>query len=99
MKGGGDDSGSTSHQNRDEGMSAYYTDHPSSPAAMRCPASSFRRGLWTARLGPSVEEGIVGVGFAVEAARRTFDTQYLAGLRSPSEAIAIGHVRAKVIIE
>src|SRR5262245_21931940 len=68
-----------------EGMRSYYAARPSSPAAVRRPALSFRRGLWIALLGPSVEEGIVGVGSTVQAALRAFDTQYLAGLRPPSE--------------
>jgi len=68
-----------------EGMRSYYAARPSSPAAVRRPALSFRRGLWIALLGPSVEEGIVGIGSTVEAALRAFDAQYLAGLRPPSE--------------
>jgi len=81
-----------------EDMRSYCAAHPSSPAAVRRPALSFRRGVWIALLGPSVEEGIVGVGSTAEAALRAFDTQYLAGLRQPSEAMAISHGRAKVII-
>ena len=68
-----------------EGMRSYHAAHPSSPAAVRCPALSIRRGLWIALLGPNAEEGIVGVGSTVEAALRAFDTQYLAGRRPPSE--------------
>src|SRR5262245_38499277 len=60
-----------------EGMRSYYAAHPSSPAAVRCPELSIRRGVWIALLGPSVQEGIVGVGSTVEAALRAFDTQYL----------------------
>ena len=46
-----------------------------------------RRQLWIALLGPSVEEGIIGIGSTVQAALRAFDVQYLAGLRPPAEAI------------
>jgi hypothetical protein len=41
-------------------------------------------------LGPSVEEGIVGIGQTVEAALRAFDAQYLAGLRPPAPALRRG---------
>src|SRR6516164_6778157 len=68
-----------------EGLRSYYAAHPGSPAAVRRPALSIRRGLWIALLGPNVQEGIVGVGSTVEEALRAFDTQYLAGLRPPSE--------------
>jgi len=58
-------------------------------ARPRCavPRLFVRGELWIALLGPSVEEGIVGIGSTVTAALRTFDTQYLAGLRPPAEAI------------
>jgi len=65
-----------------EGMRSYYAAHPSSPSAVRRPVLSIRNGVWIAVLGPSIEEGIVGIGFTVEAALRAFDTQYMAGLRS-----------------
>ncbi|PYJ69753.1 MAG: hypothetical protein DME76_07900 [Verrucomicrobia bacterium] len=39
-------------------------------------------------LGPSVEEGIVGIGPTVMTALRAFDAQYLAGLRPPSETVS-----------
>ena len=68
-----------------EEMRSYCLAHPSSPAAVRLPVLSIRRGLWMALLGPSVEEGIVGLGSTVEAALRAFDTQYLAALRPPGE--------------
>ena len=38
-----------------------------------------------ALLGPSIEEGIVGVGSTVEAALRAFDTQYLAASTLPDQ--------------
>lgn len=70
-----------------EQMELYCTAHPGSPSGVRRPRLFFRGELWVALLGPSVEEGIVGIGPTVEAALRAFDTQYLAGLRPPSEAI------------
>jgi hypothetical protein len=70
-----------------EQMELYCETHPGSPAAVRRPRLFVRGELWIALLGPSVEEGIVGIGSTVTAALRTFDTQYLAGLRPPAEAI------------
>src|SRR3989442_12932281 len=64
-----------------ERMELYCAAHPGSPAAARRPQLSVRGDLWIALLGPSVEEGIVGIGPSVEAALRAFDAQYLAGLR------------------
>jgi hypothetical protein len=61
----------------------YCEAHPGSPAAVRRPQLFIRSGVWIALLGPSVEDGIVGIGATVEAALRAFDTQYLAGLRPP----------------
>ena len=49
---------------------------------MRRPSLSIRSGLWIALLGPSVKEGIVGIGSSVEAALRAFDTQYMSGLHA-----------------
>jgi hypothetical protein len=49
--------------------------------AARRPALSIRRGLWIALLGPSVENGIVGIDFMVEGALRAFDVIYKAGSR------------------
>jgi hypothetical protein len=65
----------------------YCSAHPGSPSAVRRPGLFFRGELWIALLGPSVEEGIVGIGPTVAAALRAFDAQYLAGLRPPSQAI------------
>jgi hypothetical protein len=65
-----------------EEMELYCAAHPNSPSAMRRPGLSIRNGLWIALLGPSIEEGIVGIGFTVETALRAFDIQYMAGLRS-----------------
>jgi len=64
-----------------EQMELYCTARPGSPSAVRRPQLCFRGELWIAVLGPSVEEGIVGIGATVVAALRAFDVQYLAGLR------------------
>jgi len=66
-----------------ERMDLYCAAHPGSPSAARRPRLFQRSHLWIALLGPSVEEGIVGIGATVEAALRAFDAQYLAGLRPP----------------
>jgi hypothetical protein len=68
-----------------EQMELYCVAHPGSPSAVRRPRIFFRSELWIALLGPSIEEGIVGIGPTVAAALRAFDTQYLAGLRPPNE--------------
>lgn len=68
-----------------ERMELYCDANPGSPSAARRPQLLSRGQLWVALLGPSVEEGIVGIGPTVEAALRAFDAQYLAGLRPPSE--------------
>lgn len=73
-------------QTASEEMNLYCAVHCGSPSAVRRPRLFIRSGLWIALLGPSVEEGIVGIGSTVEAALRAFDVQYLAGLRPPSEA-------------
>jgi len=73
-----------------ERMELYCAAHPGSPSAARCPRLLYRGQLWIALLGPSVEEGIVGIGPTVEAALRAFDAQYLAGLRPPAEALRRG---------
>ena len=70
-------------------MELYCIAHPGSPSAVRCPQLIIRGKLWVALLGPSVEEGIVGIGPTVAAALRAFDVQYLAGLRPSSEAIKL----------
>jgi hypothetical protein len=69
-----------------ERMDLYCAAHPGSPSAARRPRLFLRSHLWIALLGPSVEEGIVGIGPTVEAALRAFDAQYLAGLRLPTQA-------------
>src|SRR4026207_1914148 len=66
-------------------MELYCQAHPGSPSAVRRPRLFVRGELWIAVLGPSVEEGIVGIGSTVTAALRAFDAQYLAGLRPPAE--------------
>jgi hypothetical protein len=68
-----------------EQMALYCQAHPGSPSAVRRPRLFVRGDLWVALLGPSVEEGIVGIGSTVTAALRAFDAQYLAGLRPPAE--------------
>lgn len=70
-----------------EQMELYCAANPSSPSAVRRPRLFFRSELWIALLGPSVEEGIVGIGPTVAAALRAFDAQYSAGLRPPSETV------------
>jgi hypothetical protein len=69
-----------------ERMDLYCAAHPGSPSAARRPRVFLRSHLWIALLGPSVEEGIVGIGPTVEASLRAFDAQYLAGLRPPTQA-------------
>lgn len=71
-----------------EQMEFYCATHPGSPAAVRRPRLFVRGELWIALLGPSVEEGIVGIGPTVTAALRAFDSQYLAGLRPRAEVVA-----------
>jgi hypothetical protein len=68
-------------------MELYCEAHPGSPSAVRRPKLFVRGELWIALLGPSVEEGIVGIGSTVTAALRAFDAQYLAGLRPAAEVI------------
>jgi len=70
-----------------EQMKEYCVASPGSPAAVRRPQLFVRGELWIALLGPNLEEGIVGIGPTVAAALRAFDTQYLAGLRPPNEAV------------
>ena len=69
-----------------EQMELYCVTHPGSPSAVRRPRLSVRGELWIALLGPSVDEGIVGIGPTVAAALRAFDTQYLVGIRPPIAA-------------
>jgi hypothetical protein len=71
-----------------EQMKRYCAAHPGSPSAVRRPQLFFRGELWIAVLGPSVEEGIVGIGPTVAAALRAFDAQYLGRLRPPNETIS-----------
>jgi len=70
-----------------EQMELYCQAHRGSPSAISRPRLFIRGELWIALLGPSVEEGIVGIGSTVAAALRAFDTQYLAGLRPPIEVV------------
>ena len=75
-----------------EQMDMYCNAHPDSPSAMRRPKLFVRSDLWIALLGPSIEEGIVGIGPNVAAALRAFDTQYVAGV--PNEPIS-GSIKAE----
>jgi hypothetical protein len=80
-----------------EQMKLYCSAHPGSPSAVRRPQLFFRSELWIALLGPTMEQGIVGIGPTVAAALRAFDAQYLAGLRPPVKAGtsgALGHLDA-----
>jgi hypothetical protein len=70
-----------------EQMKQYCVSHPGSPSAVRRPRLFVRGDLWIALLGPSVEEGIVGIGPTVVAALCAFDAQYLGHLRPPNETI------------
>lgn len=70
-----------------EQMELYCEAHPGSPSAVRRPRLFVRGQLWIALLGPTVEEGIVGIGATVTAALRAFDAQYLAGLRPTAEPV------------
>ena len=69
-----------------EQMDIYCTVHPDSPSSMRRPKLFIRNDLWIALLGPSIEEGILGIGPSVAAALRAFDAQYVAGV--PNETIS-----------
>ena len=69
-----------------EQMDIYCAAHPESPSAIRRPKLFVRSDLWIALLGPSIEEGIVGIGPTVAAALRAFDAQYMAG--APNEIIS-----------
>ena len=71
-----------------EQMELYCAAHSGSPSAVRRPRLPFSSELWMELLGPSVEEGIVGIGPTVMTALRAFDAQYLAGLRPPSETVS-----------
>jgi hypothetical protein len=75
-------------------MELYCTAHSGSPSAIRRPQLFFHSELWIALLGPSVEEGIVGIGPTVAAALRAFDAQYYAGLRPSVECVGrVGALR------
>jgi hypothetical protein len=79
-----------------ERMERYCAAHPGSPSAARRPQLLLRSQLWIALLGPSVEEGIVGLGQTVDAALRAFDAQYLAGLRPPAQGLRRGLYNSRV---
>jgi hypothetical protein len=69
-----------------EQMELYCTAHAGSPSAIRRPQLFFRSELWIALLGPSMGEGIVGIGPSVAAALRAFDAQYVTRLRPAVKA-------------
>jgi hypothetical protein len=73
-----------------EQMELYCRARPGSPSSIRRPQLFFRSELWIALLGPSMEEGIVGIGPTVAAALRVFDAQYLTGLRPTPKAFGAG---------
>jgi hypothetical protein len=73
-----------------ERIEKYCTKNPGSPTAARRPQLLYRGKLWIALMGPTVEEGIVGIGPTVETALRAFDAQYLAGLRPPTQLLRRG---------
>ena len=79
-----------------ERMEFYCAAHPGSPSTARRPRLLYRGQLWIALLGPSVEEGIVGIGQTVEGALRAFDSQYFAGLRPPIEPLRRGLYDSKL---
>jgi hypothetical protein len=82
-----------------EQMELYCQAHPGSPAAVRRPRLFVRGDLWVALLGPSVEEGIVGIGPTVTDALRAFDAQYLAGLRPPASHRELSNSAKRVLCD
>jgi hypothetical protein len=79
-----------------EEIELYCAGHPGSPSAVRRPQLVFRSELWIALLGPTMEEGIVGIGSTIAAALRAFDVQYLAGLRpSVKSTCTVGALRPR----
>ena len=72
-----------------EQMDIYCIAHPESPSAMRRPKLFVRSDLWIALLGPSIEEGIVGIGPNITSALRAFDAQYNAGLPNETTSSSI----------
>ena len=81
-----------------ERMEVYCAGHPGSPSAARHPRLLYRNQLWIALLGPTVEEGIVGIGPTVEAALSAFDAQYHAGLRPPNQSLRRGLYNSKLSV-
>jgi hypothetical protein len=79
-----------------EQMKVYCAAHPGSQSDMRRPQLFFRSDLWIALLGPSLEEGIVGIGPTIAAALRAFDAQYLISLPQPiAAAVMVGAPRPR----
>ena len=67
-----------------DAMERYCAAPPDSPSALRRPSLWLRNELWIALRGPSAGEGIVGIGYSVDAALQAFDRQYMTELRPPS---------------
>ena len=67
-------------------MELYCAAHPGSPSAVRRPRLMKRGDVWVALLGPSIRDGVVGLGPTVETALRAFDARYLSMLRPPVAA-------------
>ena len=77
-------------------MKDYCATHPESPSDVRRPQLFSRSDLWIALLGPSLEEGIVGIGPTVAAALRAFDAQYLVSLPQPiAAAVTVDPLRQR----
>jgi hypothetical protein len=70
----------------EETIELYFTAHPRSPSAMLRPSVFFRDNVWVALLGPSIKEGIVGLGSTTEAALHAFDAQYR-GISRPDASL------------
>ena len=68
-----------------EKMKLYCAAHPHSPSAIRRPRLFIRDRLWIALLGPTAEEGVVGIGSTVEAALGAFDSEYQTMSRTPAK--------------
>jgi hypothetical protein len=62
----------------------YYAAHPGSPFAVRRPRLSTRGDLWIALLGPSVEEGIIGIGATVNGGSGAARVRYAVSRRPAS---------------
>src|SRR5438045_6953382 len=77
-----------------EQMELYCVAHPGSPSAVRRPQLFFRSELWIALLGPSIEEGIVGIGSTIAAALRAFRSE-----EHTSELQSLRHLVCRLLLE